>query len=101
MLVFVYQTMVSKMFHLSILFQLLKVRLIICMDLIHKQHLGGRHVDVIMEQISKKLEESVNKKNKGGMKVKAHQIKQHCWLFVKAQARFISLYDSSLMTHQL
>ena len=51
-------------------------------------------MDVIMEQISKKLEESVNKKNKGGMKVKAHQIKQHCWLFVKAQARFISLYDS-------
>ena len=54
-----------------------------------------------MEQISKKLEESVNKKNKGGMKVKAHQIKQHCWLFVKAQARFISLYESSLMTHHL
>ena len=101
MLVFVYQIMVFKMFHLSILFQLLKVRLINCMDKIHKQNLGGRHVDVIMEQISKKLEESVNKKNKGGMKVKAHQIKQHCWLFVKAQARFISLYQSSLMTHQL
>ena len=38
-----------------------------------------------MEQISKKLEDAVNKKNKGGMKVKAHQIKSHCWLFVKAQ----------------
>ena len=55
-------------------------------------------MDVIMEQISKKLEESVNKKNKGGMKVKAHQIKQHCWLFVKAQARFISLYYDVIRT---
>ena len=76
------------MFPLSIQSQLLKVCLINFINRKHKQYLGGRHVDVIMEQISKKLEESVNKKNKGGMKVKAHQIKQHCWLFVKAQARF-------------
>ena len=61
--------------------------------------LGGRHVDIIMEQISKKLEESVNKKNKGGMKVKAHQIKQHCWLFVKAQALFHLVLRSSLVPH--
>ena len=53
-----------------------------------------------MEQISKKLEESVNKKNKGGMKVKAHQIKQHCWLFVKAQAWFhLVSSSSSLVRH--
>ena len=53
-----------------------------------------------MEQISKKLEESVNKKNKGGMKVKAHQIKQHCWLFVKAQALFHLILCSSLVRHK-
>jgi DNA topoisomerase-2 len=46
---------------------------------------GGRHVDVVMDQICKKLEDKVNKKNKGGLKVKAHQIKSHCWIFVKAQ----------------
>ena len=91
MWVFAYQIMVFKMFHSSILFRLPKVGLIIGNRLTgkHKQCSGGRHVDVVMEQISKKLEESVNKKNKGGMKVKAHQIKQHCWLFVKAQACFI------------
>ena len=38
-----------------------------------------------MDQLCKKFEDTVNKKNKGGMKVKAHQIKQHCWIFVNAQ----------------
>ena len=38
-----------------------------------------------MDQLCKKFEETVNKKNKGGIKVKAHQIKQHCWIFVNAQ----------------
>ena len=38
-----------------------------------------------MDQICKKLEDKVNRKNKGGLKVKAHQIKSHCWIFVKAQ----------------
>ena len=46
---------------------------------------GGRHVDAVMDQLCKKFEETVNKKNKGGIKVKAHQIKQHCWIFVNAQ----------------
>lgn len=36
---------------------------------------GGRHVDTVLEQIVKKLEEKVNAKNKGGLKVKTHQIK--------------------------
>ena len=46
---------------------------------------GGQHVNVVTDQIVKRLEEVVNKKNKGGLKVKAHQIKNHCWIFVKSQ----------------
>ncbi|XP_076821820.1 DNA topoisomerase 2-alpha-like [Clavelina lepadiformis] len=43
---------------------------------------GGRHIDYVMDQVSKKLIEVVKKKNKGGVDVKPYQIKNHCWLFV-------------------
>lgn len=46
---------------------------------------GGQHVNAIADQLVKKLEEQVNKKNKGGLAVKAHQIKSHCWIFVNSQ----------------
>nr|CAB3267169.1 DNA topoisomerase 2-alpha [Phallusia mammillata] len=43
---------------------------------------GGRHVDHVLDQVTKKLTEVVKKKNKGGVDVKPYQIKNHCWLFV-------------------
>ncbi|XP_030151463.1 DNA topoisomerase 2-alpha [Lynx canadensis] len=45
---------------------------------------GGRHVDYIADQIVTKLVEVVKKKNKGGVAVKAHQVKNHMWIFVNA-----------------
>ncbi|XP_021068384.1 DNA topoisomerase 2-alpha [Mus pahari] len=45
---------------------------------------GGRHVDYIADQIVGKLVDVVKKKNKGGVAVKAHQVKNHMWIFVNA-----------------
>ncbi|XP_049634896.1 DNA topoisomerase 2-alpha [Suncus etruscus] len=45
---------------------------------------GGRHVDYITDQIVTKLVEVVKKKNKGGVAVKAHQVKNHMWIFVNS-----------------
>lgn len=46
---------------------------------------GGSHVNFVADQICDKLEEIVNKKNKGGVKLKKAQIKNHIFLFVNAQ----------------
>lgn len=43
---------------------------------------GGTHVNYIADQICDKLEEIVNKKNKGGVKLKKAQIRNHIFLFV-------------------
>lgn len=43
---------------------------------------GGTHVNYIADQIVDKLEEIVSKKNKGGVKLKKAQIKNHIFLFV-------------------
>lgn len=45
---------------------------------------GGSHVNYIADQICDKLEEIVNKKNKGGVKLKKAQIRNHIFLFVNA-----------------
>ncbi|KAK5108149.1 DNA topoisomerase 2 [Meristemomyces frigidus] len=45
---------------------------------------GGSHVNFIADQICDKLEEIVNKKNKGGVKLKKAQIRNHIFLFVNA-----------------
>lgn len=36
---------------------------------------GGRHVDYVADQIVTKLVDVVKKKNKGGVAVKAHQVR--------------------------
>jgi DNA topoisomerase-2 len=43
---------------------------------------GGTHVNYIADQIVEKLLAIVNKKNKGGVKLKPTQIKNHIFLFV-------------------
>ena len=43
---------------------------------------GGRHVDYVTEIVSKSLQEFLKKKNKSGVNVKPHQIKNHLWIFV-------------------
>ncbi|XP_008827665.1 DNA topoisomerase 2-alpha isoform X2 [Nannospalax galili] len=45
---------------------------------------GGRHVDYVADQIVSKLVDVVKKKNKAGVAVKAHQVKNHMWIFVNA-----------------
>ncbi|KAM5212626.1 DNA topoisomerase 2-alpha [Hipposideros larvatus] len=45
---------------------------------------GGRHVEYVTDQIVTKLIDVVKKKNKGGVAVKAHQVKNHMWIFVNA-----------------
>lgn len=45
---------------------------------------GGRHVDYVTDQIVTKLIDVVKKKNKGGVAVKSHQVKNHIWIFVNA-----------------
>ncbi|KAK7805688.1 hypothetical protein U0070_009837 [Myodes glareolus] len=45
---------------------------------------GGRHVDYVADQIVSKLVDVVKKKNKGGVAVKAHQVKNHMWIFVNS-----------------
>ncbi|KAF2020724.1 type II DNA topoisomerase [Aaosphaeria arxii CBS 175.79] len=46
---------------------------------------GGTHVNYIADQIIDKLLAHVNKKNKGGVKLKPAQIKNHIFLFVNCQ----------------
>ncbi|XP_050533091.1 DNA topoisomerase 2 isoform X2 [Daktulosphaira vitifoliae] len=43
---------------------------------------GGRHVDYITDMIVKQLIDIVKKRNKGGMDLKNHQVKNHLWVFV-------------------
>ena len=43
---------------------------------------GGSHVNFISEQVCERLEEIVNKINKGGVKLKKSQIRNHIFLFV-------------------
>lgn len=43
---------------------------------------GGTHVNYIADQICEKLEEIINKKNKGGVKLKKAQLRNHIFLFV-------------------
>ncbi|USW49152.1 Putative ribosomal protein S5 domain 2-type [Septoria linicola] len=45
---------------------------------------GGTHVNYIADQICDKLEQIVNKKNKGGVKLKKAQLRNHIFLFVNA-----------------
>ena len=44
---------------------------------------GGQHVNVVTDQIVKRLEDVVNKKNKGGLKVKSHQVSLRAWILSK------------------
>uniref|UniRef100_A0A2S2Q8Z8 DNA topoisomerase 2 n=1 Tax=Sipha flava TaxID=143950 RepID=A0A2S2Q8Z8_9HEMI len=43
---------------------------------------GGRHVDYVTDMIVKQLVDIVKKRNKGGMDLKNHQVKNHLWVFV-------------------
>nr|ASK50299.1 DNA topoisomerase 2 [Eyprepocnemis plorans] len=43
---------------------------------------GGRHVDHVSDMIVKQLIETLKKKNKNGIQIKAFQVKNHMWLFV-------------------
>lgn len=45
---------------------------------------GGTHVNYIADQICDRLEQIVNKKNKGGVKLKKAQLRNHIFLFVNA-----------------
>lgn len=45
---------------------------------------GGTHVKWITEKLTKELLPIVNKKNKGGAEIKAHQIKNYLWVFVNS-----------------
>ena len=45
---------------------------------------GGKHVDHVADQVIKCIIESIKKKNKTGIDIKAHQVKQHLWLFVNS-----------------
>ena len=45
---------------------------------------GGTHVNYVADQISKKLEDHVKKKNKGGAALKSNQIRNHIFVFVNA-----------------
>ena len=43
---------------------------------------GGRHVDYISKMIENNIAEHVKKKNKGGVNIKPHQIRNHLWVFI-------------------
>jgi len=43
---------------------------------------GGGHTTYIADQVAKKLQAAVKKKNKGGVEIKANQIKNHLCVFV-------------------
>jgi DNA topoisomerase-2 len=46
---------------------------------------GGTHVDHVAGQIVEQIMEKANKKNKGGMQIKSHHVKQHLSIFVNCQ----------------
>jgi DNA topoisomerase-2 len=46
---------------------------------------GGTHVDHVTSQIVEQIMEKANKKNKGGMQIKSHHVKQHLSVFVNSQ----------------
>lgn len=43
---------------------------------------GGRHVEYIVDMITKQLLDILKKKNKGGINIKPFQVKNYMWLFV-------------------
>merc|ERR1712037_189878 len=43
---------------------------------------GGRHIDHVSKLIENALADTLKKKNKGGINVKPHQIRNHLWIFV-------------------
>ena len=43
---------------------------------------GGRHVDHVSKMIENNIAELVKKKNKGGITIKPHQIRNHMWIFI-------------------
>nr|NVI79293.1 topoisomerase 2 [Cucujiformia] len=43
---------------------------------------GGKHVDYVTDMITKHLIEVLKKKNKGGVAIKNHQVKNYMWLFI-------------------
>ncbi len=43
---------------------------------------GGRHVDYVSKMIENSISEILKKKNKGGVTVKNHQIRNHLWVFI-------------------
>ena len=44
--------------------------------------LGGRHVEHVSKIVSDVLVDAIKKKNKSGVQIKPHQIKNHLWVFV-------------------
>ena len=43
---------------------------------------GGRHVDYVSKMVEGNIAELLKKKNKGGVQIKPHQIRNHMWLFI-------------------
>ena len=43
---------------------------------------GGKHVDHVSDMVVKTLTDSINKKDKTGMKISPKQIKDHMWIFI-------------------
>jgi DNA topoisomerase-2 len=43
---------------------------------------GGRHIEHVSKLIENALQDTIKKKNKGGIVIKPHQIKNHLWVFV-------------------
>lgn len=43
---------------------------------------GGKHVDHVVDSITKRLMEVLKKKNKGGAVIKPAQVKSHMWIFI-------------------
>ncbi|KAK5640442.1 hypothetical protein RI129_011253 [Pyrocoelia pectoralis] len=43
---------------------------------------GGKHVDYVVDMITKHLVETLNKKNKGGINIRPFQVKNHMWIFI-------------------
>jgi len=42
---------------------------------------GGKHVDYVAKLVTDHLAQTINKKNKSGIPIKANQMKNHLWLF--------------------
>ncbi len=43
---------------------------------------GGKHVDYVSKMIENNIAEVLKKKNKGGVTIKPHQIRNHIWVFI-------------------